>query len=150
VSDRVTAEAVDLFPWVPEEQYDVIVASLYQLPVDPFEQVATHRPLDFWGRNLLDHLIALLPDALADDGVAYILQLSIIGQQRTVEQLDALGFESRVVDFSFFEFHELFQRKSDQIARVEELSDAYHLKLGDRDVIVAYLIEVKRRSAAQA
>ncbi|HYN49525.1 MAG TPA: homocysteine S-methyltransferase family protein [Thermoleophilaceae bacterium] len=146
VADRISAAAVDLFPWVPEERYDVIVAGLYQMPVDPFEQVSTHRPLDYWGRNLIDHLISLLPDALADDGVAYILQLSIIGQERTAEQLDALGYQSRVVDFGFFEFHELFSDKSDQITRVEELSDAYHLELSDRDVMVDYLIEVTRKN----
>lgn len=145
VADRVSAAAADLYPWVPEERYDVIVASLYQMPVDPFEQVTTHRPLDFWGRNLIDHLIRLLPAALADDGVAYIMQLSIIGERRTVEQLEALGYQSRVVSFSFFEFHELFNEKSEQIARVEEQSDAYHLRLGDHDVMVAYLIEVTRK-----
>jgi S-methylmethionine-dependent homocysteine/selenocysteine methylase/SAM-dependent methyltransferase len=144
VADRISAAPVDLFPWVPDERYDVIVASLYQMPVDPFEQVSTHRPLDYWGRNLIDHLISLLPEALAEDGVAYILQLSIIGQRRTTERLEALGYRSRVVDFGFFEFHELFADKSDQIRRVEELSDAYHLRLGDRDVMVAYLIEVTR------
>jgi S-methylmethionine-dependent homocysteine/selenocysteine methylase/SAM-dependent methyltransferase len=146
VADRISAAAVDLFPWVPEERYDVIVAGLYQMPVDPFEQVSTHRPLDYWGRNLIDHLISLLPDALADDGVAYILQLSIIGQERTAEQLDALGYQSRVVDFGFFEFHELFSDKSEQITRVEELSDAYHLQLSDREVMVDYLIEVTRKN----
>ena len=83
VADRITAAQVDLYPWVPEERYDVIVASLHQLPVDPFEQVSSHRPRDFWGRNLIDHLIRMLPDALADDGVAYIMQLSIIGEHRT-------------------------------------------------------------------
>ncbi|MGZ5338090.1 MAG: homocysteine S-methyltransferase family protein [Thermoleophilaceae bacterium] len=144
VADRISAAAVDLFPWVPEERYDVIVASLYQMPVDPFEQVSTHRPLDYWGRNLIDHLISLLPVALADDGVAYILQLSIIGQQRTAEQLSALGYRARVVDFGFFEFHELFDEKSKQITRVEELSDAYHVMVGDHDVIVDYLLEVTR------
>ena len=35
VADRVTAQTVDLFPWVPEERYEVIVASLYQKPTDP-------------------------------------------------------------------------------------------------------------------
>jgi len=145
VADQVSAAAADLYPWVPEERYDVIVASLYQMPVDPFEQVTTHRPLDFWGRNLIDHLIRLLPEALADDGVAYIMQLSIIGEQRTVEQLDALGYQSRVVSFAFFEFHDLFKEKSEQIVRVEEQSDAYHLRLGDHDVMVAYLIEVTRK-----
>ena len=144
VADRITAAPVDLFPWVPDERYDVIVASLYQMPVDPFEQVSTHRPLDYWGRNLIDHLIGLLPDALAEDGVAYILQLSIIGQRRTAEKLQAIGYRSRVVDFTFFEFHELFAEKSEQIRRVEESSDAYHFKLGDHDVMVAYLVEVTR------
>jgi SAM-dependent methyltransferase len=143
VAGRVSAATVDLFPWVPEERYDVIVASLYQLPVDPFEQVSTHRPLDYWGRNLLDHMISLLPEALAEDGTAYVLQLSIIGQERTVEQLERRGYRSRVVDFGFFEFRELFSEKSDQIERVEELSDAYHLRLGgDDDIIVAYLLEI--------
>src|SRR5439155_1594194 len=141
VADRVSAGQADLFPWVPEERYDVIVASLYQMPVDPFEQVSTHRPLDFWGRNLIDHLIGLLPDALADDGVAYIMQLSIIGQRRTVQQLEACGYRSRVVDFAFFEFHELFQQKSDQIARVEELSDAHHLRIGYTDADLGFSVD---------
>jgi S-methylmethionine-dependent homocysteine/selenocysteine methylase/SAM-dependent methyltransferase len=145
VADRVSGAAADLYPWVPEERYDVIVASLYQMPVDPFEQVTTHRPLDFWGRNLIDHLVKLLPQALADDGTAYIMQLSIIGEQRTIEQLEAFGYQSRVVSFSFFEFHDLFKEKKEQILRVEEQSDAYHLRLGDHDVMVAYLIEVTRK-----
>ena len=87
VADRVSGAAQDLYPWVPEERYDLIVASLYQTPVDPLEQVTTHRPLDYWGRNLLDHLIQMLPEALADDGTAYVMQLSIIGQRRTAELL---------------------------------------------------------------
>jgi hypothetical protein len=130
---------------VPEERYDLIVASLYQMPVDPFEQVVTHRPLDYWGRNLLDHLIRLLPEALADDGTAYIMQLSIIGEKRTTVLLDQMGYQSRVVDFGFFEFNALFSDKRDQIARVEASSDAYHLSLGSTDVMVAYLLEVTRK-----
>ena len=145
VADRVSAARQDLFPWVPEERYDLIVASLYQMPVDPFEQVTTHRPLDYWGRNLLDHLIRLLPEALAEDGTAYIMQLSIIGERRTAQLLDRVGFESRVVDFGFFEFNSVFDEKREQITRVEEHSDAYHLELGNSDTMVAYLIEVTRK-----
>jgi S-methylmethionine-dependent homocysteine/selenocysteine methylase/SAM-dependent methyltransferase len=147
VADRVSAAAVDLYPWIPEERYDVIVASLYQMPVDPFEQVVTHRPLDYWGRNLIDHLIEMLPAALADDGIAYIMQLSVIGQERTAELLEKVGFQARVVDFTFFPFHDLFKEKQDQIERVEQLSDAYHLNLGNEEVMVAYLIEVTRKGA---
>jgi len=147
VADRVTAAAVDLFPWVPEEPYDVIVASLFQTPVDPFEQVTTHRPLDYWGRNLIDHLIGKLDEALAPGGIAYIMQLSIIGRQRTQELLQEHGFTGRVADFAFFEFHELFRDKQDQIRRVEDQSDAYHLDIGGEEVMVAYLLEVRRSSS---
>jgi S-methylmethionine-dependent homocysteine/selenocysteine methylase/SAM-dependent methyltransferase len=144
VADRVTAAVQDLYPWVPEERYDVIVASLYQTPVDPFEPVVSHRPLDYWGRGLIDHLFRMLPEALADDGTAYVMQLSIIGERRTTQLLDRLGFQARVVDFGLFEFTDLFKDASDQIARVEELSDAYHLKLGALDVMAAYVLEITR------
>ncbi len=150
VADRVTASAQDLYPWVPEERYDLIIASLYQMPVDPFEQVVTHRPLDYWGRNLIDHLIGLLPEALADDGAAYILHLSIIGEQRTAQLLDELGYRSRVVDYEFFEWGDLFADKREQIERVEASSDAYHLKLGDHDVMAAYLLEITRKGASSS
>ena len=146
VADRLSAATVDIYPWLPEERYDVIVASLFQTPVDPLEQVSSHRPLDYWGRNLVDHLIRLLPEALVEDGVAYIMQLSIIGARRTIENLDAVGFSARVVDFAFFEFHDLFSAKVEQIRRVEELSDAYHLEIGDGDVTVAYLLEITHKS----
>jgi S-methylmethionine-dependent homocysteine/selenocysteine methylase/SAM-dependent methyltransferase len=142
VADRVTAATQDLYPWVPEERYDVIVASLYQMPIDPFEQATSHRPLDYWGRNLLDHLINILPEALAEDGTAYMMQLSIIGERRTAELLDRNGYQARVVDFAFFEFSELFKSRNEQIARVEEQSDAYHLTFGDTEVMVAYLLEI--------
>jgi tRNA1(Val) A37 N6-methylase TrmN6 len=145
VADRMTGEAFDLYPWVPKARYDVVVASLYQMPVDPYDEPNTHRPLDFWGRNLLDHLITLLPKLLEDDGVAYIMQLSILSQTRTADLLAEHGFSSRVVDFAFFDFHELFQQRSRQIERVEELSDAYHLRFKDDDVMVAYLLEVGRQ-----
>jgi S-methylmethionine-dependent homocysteine/selenocysteine methylase/SAM-dependent methyltransferase len=147
VADRVSAAAQDLYPWVPEERYDLIVASLFQLPVDPFEQVTTHRPLDYWGRSLIDHLFRLLPEALADDGTAYILQLSIIGERRTIQLLERLGYQARVADFGFFELGGLFNEKRDQIKRVEELSDAYHLTLGSSEVMVAYLLEVTKKQA---
>jgi S-methylmethionine-dependent homocysteine/selenocysteine methylase/SAM-dependent methyltransferase len=145
VADRVSAGVQDLYPWVPEERYDVIVASLYQTPVDPFEPVVSHRPLDYWGRGLIDHLFRMLPEALADDGTAYVMQLSIIGERRTTQLLDRLGFQARVVDFGMFEFTDLFNDARDQIARVEELSDAYHLKLGALDVMAAYLLEITRK-----
>jgi S-methylmethionine-dependent homocysteine/selenocysteine methylase/SAM-dependent methyltransferase len=144
VADRVSGAVVDLFPWVPDETYDAVVASLWQMPTDPFERPTGHRPLDFWGRNLVDHLIALLPKLLSEGGRAYVMQLSILGQQRTESLLEEHGMSARVVEFSPFPFTPLFAERKAQIERVEQLSDAYHLKFGDDDVMVAYLLEIRR------
>ena len=146
VSDRVVGDTVDLYQWLPEERFDVIVASLYQMPVDPYEEPTGHRPLDYWGRNLLDRFVELLPGLLADEGRAYVMQLSIVGQHRTAELLADHGLEAQVVDYSFFPFGPLFERNMEQIARVEELSDAYHLAVGGEDVMVAYLLEIIHRA----
>lgn len=142
VSERISTECVDLYPWVPEERYDVIVAALPQVPGDPFAQVVSHRPRDFWGRNLVDHLIGLLPQALTEDGVAYIVVLSIIGQRRTIELLERAGYSSRVVDFTLASFDEEHQQELEQVLRVEQRSDAYHLQIGERNMLIGYLLEV--------
>jgi S-methylmethionine-dependent homocysteine/selenocysteine methylase/SAM-dependent methyltransferase len=146
VADRVTGETVDLYHWHPGERYDLVVASLYQMPVDPYEESTGHRPLDYWGRNLLDHLLRLLPTLLADDGVAYVMQLSIVGQAETARILADGGLTARVVEFSSFPFGPLFERNRAQIERVEELSDAYHLRYASEDAVVAYVLEVTRAS----
>jgi cyclopropane fatty-acyl-phospholipid synthase-like methyltransferase len=142
LAERVSGERVDLYPWDPDERYEVVVASLYQMPNDPFEQLSSHRPLDYWGRSLLDHLITLLPSLLEEDGRAYVMQLSILSQEETLRQLERNGLRSRVVDFACFEFSDLFRAHHDQIARVEELSDSYHLTFGETDTMVAYLLEI--------
>jgi hypothetical protein len=123
----------------------VIGASLHQTPADPAGQALSHRPIDYWGRNLLDHALGLLPEALADDGTAYLVQLSIIGQRRTAELLQSLGLEARVVDFSFLEAGDPDSSMREQMARVEAHSDAYHLSFGATDVLVAYLLEITRK-----
>jgi S-methylmethionine-dependent homocysteine/selenocysteine methylase/SAM-dependent methyltransferase len=142
VAERMTGEAIDLYGWQPDERFDLIVASLYQMPVDPYEESAGHRPLDYWGRSLLDHFVRLLPRLMADGATAYVMQLSIVGQVETARLLADGGLRAKVVDFSFFPFGPLFQQNAGQIERVEQLSDAYHLRFADEDVMVAYLLEV--------
>ena len=143
VADRVSAREVDLYSFDPEDTYDVVVASLYQMPVDPFGP-PTHRPLDYWGRNLLDHLLGLLPRLLAPGGVAYVMQLSILGQLRTAELLEQAGLVAEVADYSFFRFNPVFEENRAQIGRAEQLSDAYHLTFGDEELMVAYLLEIRQ------
>jgi hypothetical protein len=123
----------------------VIVASLFQLPVNPLTPDATHHPADFWGRTAVDHMIGLLPQALAEDGVAYLLQVSILSQQRTDEVLDRHGLQGRVADFGFLPFTENFRRVAEQVAHVERISDAHHLDVAGNDMLVAYLLEIRHR-----
>jgi S-methylmethionine-dependent homocysteine/selenocysteine methylase/SAM-dependent methyltransferase len=148
VSDLVSGAEIDLYTYEPEERYEVVVASLYQMPVDPFEEATGHRPVDFWGRNLLDHLLVLLPRMLEDDGRAYVMQLSILSQLRTAELLEENGLAARVVDLGFFPLSGVFLENRDQIDRVEQLSDSWHVELGEEDVMVAYLLEVERRAGS--
>jgi cyclopropane fatty-acyl-phospholipid synthase-like methyltransferase len=144
VGDRVSGEDVDLYQWTTDDRYDLIVASLFQMPVDPYEEPSGHRPLDYWGRNQLDHFLSRLPRLLTENGRALVMQLSIVGQVATSQRLAHEGLTARVVDFTFFPFGPLFAENKPQIERVEQISDAYHLKLGGDDVMVAYLIEVSR------
>ena len=76
------------------------------------------------------------------------MQLSIVGQVATTQRLAREGLTARVIDFTFFPFGPLFADNKQQIERVEQISDAYHLKLGDEDVMVAYLIEVSHAAGS--
>ncbi len=58
--------------------------------------------------------------------------------------VDLYPWVPEVVEFSPLPFTPIFSQRSEQIRRVEELSDAYHLKFGDADVMVAYLLETRR------
>jgi hypothetical protein len=145
VADRVSGAALDLYAYLPDEKYDVVVASLYQMPVDPMGEISGHRPVDYWGRNMLDHLITLLPNLLEADGVAYLMQISILSQLRSLTLFEEGGLDSKVIDFAFFRFNSTFYENIEQIKRVEQLSDAYHLKFGDEEVMVMYLLEVRHR-----
>ena len=122
VDARIRARAEDLFTFTCTESYDLVVASLYQMPVDPHAQRSGHRPQDYWGRNLVDHLIRLLPDILTADGRALVMQLSILGRLRTAELLDEAGLTAQIVDFDTFGFGPVFQENLEQIRRVEQLS----------------------------
>lgn len=148
VGGRMTVARMDIFPWVPEERYEVIVACVEQTPVDPEQHVAGHRPIDYWGRTPLDPVLTKLADALAPEGVAYAVQLSILSRRRTAELLAAAGLEVRVVEYAVFPFPLALHDHRAQIARVEELSDANHPRAGDHDLLVAYLLEIRWRPTA--
>ncbi len=147
VADRVIGLSEDLYSFTPRQKFNLIVASLYQMPTDPRGQYSSHRDVDYWGRNLLDHFISELPNYLEEDGTAYLMQVSMLGAHRTEAQLKQNGYQVRVVDFNLYQFNPVFNEHLEQIKRVEELSDAYHFSFGENDnVMVMYLLEVRRSS----
>jgi hypothetical protein len=74
--------------------------------------------------------------------VAYVVQLSIVGEQRTVQRLEHLGYTVRVVDYAVVPLDSVVDDASTQIEHVESHSDAYGLKVGGEDLVVAYLLEI--------
>jgi S-methylmethionine-dependent homocysteine/selenocysteine methylase/protein-L-isoaspartate O-methyltransferase len=143
VGDRVSAAVADVQPWLPEEPYDLVVAHLCQVPTDPFEQESSHGWMDYWGRTLVDQVIAKLPGALAPGGTALMLHLSTLSAERTLELASEHGLEARVVDYLVVPFSPEMAAAADQVARVEQLSDAFHVSLGGEDFLVAYLLELR-------
>ena len=145
VAEKITGNCEDLYSFTPSQKYDLVVASLYQMPTDPRGRYGGHRDVDYWGRNLLDHLISELPNYLEEDGVAYLMQVSMLGAERTESELKKNGYAVRVVDFNLYHFNSSFNQNLGQIKRVEQLSDAYHFSFGENEnAMVMYLLEVKK------
>lgn len=142
VNDKMKSLVTDLFTFVPDRKYDTIVASLYQMPTNPRGELSGHRPVDYWGRSLMDHFITILPGLLEKDGTAYLMQISLLGQKQTERMLREAGFQSRIIDFNLYQFTSVFEENLEQIERVEEKSDAYHFTFQDSHVMVMYLIEL--------
>jgi S-methylmethionine-dependent homocysteine/selenocysteine methylase len=132
VADRVSATTTDLYPWVP------------------LTQLSSHRPVDYWGRGLVDQVIGKLPAALAAEGVAYLAQTSILSRQQTIEMLAVGGLEARVVAWDVSELPPAYEGHLEQVREVEDLSDAHHLRIGDEQALVTYLLEIRRRSGERA
>ena len=143
VAERIDGVVLNLYNLDVDKKYDLVVASLYQMPTDPTSKLSGHRPVDFWGRNLLDHLIGLLPELLAEDGVAYVMQISLLSRQQTTESLESAGLESRLIDFNLYNFNPIFVENLPHIFRVEASSDAFHFQFRDEHVMVMYLLEIR-------
>ncbi len=150
VAGKITGLSEDLYSFTPQQKFDLIVASLYQMPTDPRGHYSGHRDVDYWGRNLLDHFITELPNYLEENGVAYLMQVSMLGAHRTEAQLRKNGYAARVIDFNLYQFNPVFNHNLEQIKRVEELSDAYHFTFGENEnVMVMYLLEVRKAEGSQ-
>ena len=95
VAERVSAEVADIYPWLPEERYEVVVANVPQTPVDPRSQLSSHRPTDYWGRGLVDQIIGKLRRALAPEGRAFLTLASLLSREKTLQLLAVAGYPRR-------------------------------------------------------
>jgi hypothetical protein len=78
------------------------------------------------------------------------MQLSILSLERTFELLKRADLEAQIVDYMPLEMTSELQAHLTQINRVEELSDAYHLRAGQQDLLVAYLLRIRHRCPSPA
>ena len=115
------------------------------MPTDPAGKLSGHRPVDYWGRNLLDHLIRILPNLLEENGRALLMQISLLSQFQTSQLIGEMGMQSRVLDYQLYDFNPVFLENLEQIQRVEDNSDSYHFQMGSEHVMVMYLLEVQRK-----
>jgi len=143
VAERVTAAKADIYPWLPGERYEVIAASLPQVPTDPRAQLQSHRPTDYWGRGLVDQVLAKLPLALAPEGRAYLTLTSLLAGDQTDELISRMGLRGEVVDWDVEELPAALAGQVEHLNELQRLSDAYCLTVGDDNALVIYLLEVR-------
>ena len=147
VAERVSGAVADIYPWIPEERYEVVVANLPQTPIDPLTQLSSHRPTDYWGRGLIDQVITKLPRALASEGRALLAVTSLLSRERTLELLAHAGLTARVVAWELQDLPPDFLDQREHLVQVERLSDGYTVQVGDTDAVVIYLLEVRHAAA---
>jgi release factor glutamine methyltransferase len=148
VAERVSAEVADIYPWLPEERYEVVVANVPQTPIDPRSQLSSHRPTDYWGRGLVDQVIGKLPRALAPEGRAFLTLASLLSREKTLELLAAAGLSAEVVAWELQDLPSAYREQGEHIAHVEQLSDGYILRVGEDAVLVTYLLEIRHGAPA--
>jgi S-methylmethionine-dependent homocysteine/selenocysteine methylase/SAM-dependent methyltransferase len=146
VADRVTAAEVDIYPWLPDERYELIVANLPQVPIDPSLQLQTHRPTDYWGRGLVDQVISQLPAALAPEGRALITLTSLLSGEQTEELIRHTGLAAEVIAWEVADAPAFSDAHRAHLDNLERLSDAFHLSIGDSEAMVIYLLEIRHSS----
>jgi S-methylmethionine-dependent homocysteine/selenocysteine methylase len=149
VSSSLTAEVADLNTWLPGERYELVVASVEQPATDPCRSDPYAREFDPWGRRLIDGLIARLPVFLAREGVAYLTQTSLTSQYRTMQMLRAAGMEAQVVAWHFWPA-DVPQECRPHLNQIEWASDAFHFRVAGSDIVVVYLLEIRRRRLSRA
>jgi len=149
VADRVTAVAADLYPWVPDRRYDVVVATLPKMPTDPASRHLPDRPTDYWGRGLIDQVIAKLPDMLSPGGVALVTVTSLLSHTRTVDLLADGGLRGEVVAWEVVDMPVAYRENRRHIDDVVELSDAHYIRFADQEVLGTYLLEIRAATTAE-
>jgi S-methylmethionine-dependent homocysteine/selenocysteine methylase/SAM-dependent methyltransferase len=145
VAERVSGEVADLYPWLPGERYEAIVACLPQIPSEPLTGLSSHRRTDYWGRGLVDQVINKLPGALATEGVALLTLTSVLSGQRTLEQLAEVGLEAEIVSWELADLPDLDASQRSHLETITSLSDAFTVDVAGQSAVVTYLLQIQHR-----
>jgi hypothetical protein len=141
----VSGEVADLYPWLPGERYEAIVACLPQIPSEPLTGLSSHRRTDYWGRGLVDQVINKLAGALATEGVALLTLTSVLSGQRTLEQLAEVGLEAEIVSWELADLPDLDASQRSHLETITSLSDAFTVDVAGQSALVTYLLQIRHR-----
>lgn len=143
VADQVSGEVADVYPWLPSERYELVVADLPQVPLAPATRLTSHRPADYWGRGLVDQVIRKLPSALAAEGTALVTLTSLISRDRTLDLIAQVGLTATVVAWDVERVSDEVRDHPEHVAQVEQLSDGYTLTVADDQLLAVYVVELR-------
>jgi hypothetical protein len=95
-------------------------------------------------------VIQKLHQALAPEGAAFVAITSLLSRERTVDQIAEAGLTVDVVSWELQDLPPEFLSQREHLARIEQLSDAHTLSIGDDVVLVTYLLEVRHSTSRNA
>jgi hypothetical protein len=75
---------------------------------------------------------------------------SLLSRERTVELLAEVGLRAEVVSWRMDHLTHDYLDQREHLAHIQQLSDGYTLPLGDDDVLVTYLLEIRQASASRS
>ena len=76
--------------------------------------------------------------------MAYVLQTSLLSQERTSDLLERCGLRARVVDFAFLPFTDYLSRSAEHLSRVRADVRRPPSRVCGSEFMVGYLLEITR------
>lgn len=114
ISDQIDFKRGDLFEPVPKKKFDLIIFNSPYLPIKEEEKI-NEELAKAWnggpsGRIVIDQFLENFDDYLKDEGIMYLVQSSLSGEEKTIKKIQEKGFNYKKFEKkSFFENILLFK-----------------------------------------